>query len=96
MEHATVEQRRQRVCLPSLEHAQGERMDRHVDELEDWLRLIQSEYFEMPGLRLTRPQMQRLWGLDSGECETVLNLLEAARFLRRTSSNAYVRADVVV
>jgi hypothetical protein len=29
------------------------------------LRRIRAEYLEMPGLRLTAPQAQRLFGLDS-------------------------------
>lgn len=33
----------------------------------DWLRLIHAEYREMPGLHLTKPQVQRLWGLDTGD-----------------------------
>src|SRR6266496_516567 len=50
----------------------------------DWLRLIQSEYFEMPGMHLTKRQVQRLWGMDAGCCETLLNALEASKFLKRT------------
>lgn len=65
-------------------------------DLSRWIRLIQSEYFEMPGLHLTRQQMQRLWGLDHTVCEMVLKTLESSRFLRRTPSDAYVRADVSV
>jgi hypothetical protein len=49
----------------------------------------------MPGLHLTKPQVERLWRLDGESCELVLEALEAANFLRRTRSNAYVRADVV-
>ena len=37
------------------------------------LRQVRSEYLEMPGLRLTRRQAQRLWGLDD-------DLRAAARF----------------
>lgn len=59
-----------------------------------WLELIQAEYREIPGLRLTRSQVQRLWGLDDQTCETLLNTLERTRFLRRTTRDAYVRADV--
>lgn len=63
------------------------------DHLYQWLQLIQAEYYEMPGLHLTKPQVQRLWGLDQENCELVLEALEATNFLRRTRSNAYVRAD---
>jgi hypothetical protein len=56
--------------------------------------MIQSEYFEMPGLHLTKDQMRRLWGMDPDSCQTAVGLLESTRFLRRTAGGAYVRADV--
>jgi hypothetical protein len=59
-------------------------------DVTDLLRLVTAEYREMPGLRLTPRQAQRLWDLDSTTCETVLGTLEAARFLRRTSDHSYV------
>jgi hypothetical protein len=55
---------------------------------------IQGEYLEMPGLRLTPPQAQRLWGLDRSECETLMSVLVDARFLARTDDGSYVRLDV--
>jgi DNA-binding IclR family transcriptional regulator len=58
-----------------------------------WLQLIQAEYLEMPGLSLTKPQVQRLWGLDRATCDALLARLEQARFLKRTEKNGYVRAD---
>jgi hypothetical protein len=54
--------------------------------------LIRAEYREMPGLSLTKPQMQRLWGLDARTCETVVSALESEKFLKR-SANAYVRRE---
>jgi hypothetical protein len=60
--------------------------------LVDWLELIQSEYREIPGLNLTKPQFQRLWGLDPVLCDSLLNALVDARFLRRTPAAGYVRA----
>jgi hypothetical protein len=63
------------------------------DDVYQWLQLIRSEYCEMPGLHLTQPQVQRLWGLDQESCELVLDTLEAKNFLRRTRTNAYVRAE---
>jgi hypothetical protein len=59
----------------------------------DWVRIVRGEYLEIPGLRLTRPQVQRLWGLDPVMCDALLGALVDARFLRRTSTDAYVRAD---
>jgi hypothetical protein len=54
------------------------------------LRLIQAEYLEMPGLHLTRPQIQRLWHLDDIACDLLLERLVTAGFLRQTSRGAYV------
>jgi hypothetical protein len=59
-----------------------------------WLQLIRSEYLEIPGLCLTKPQVQRLWGLDPVMSETLLAALVDVKFLRRTRQDAYVRADV--
>ena len=59
----------------------------------DWLQLIRSEYLEMPGLHLTKAQVQRLWGLDPVSCQCLLDALVDARFLKRTSDDVYVRVD---
>jgi len=61
-------------------------------DLMDWLTLIRAEYTEVPGLSLTKPQIQRLWGLDALTCEALLEALEAVKFLRRTETNRYVRS----
>jgi hypothetical protein len=62
--------------------------------INDWLLLIRAEYLEIPGLRLTKAQVERLWGLDSVTSEALLAALVDVRFLRRTAHDAYVRADV--
>ena len=54
------------------------------------LRVVQAEYLEIPGLHLTKPQAQRLWGLDPYTCDALLDTLVAARFLRCTERGAYV------
>ncbi len=59
--------------------------------ITDWLQLIRAEYLESPGLILTKPQIQRLWGLDPPTCDAVLNALVGAKFLRRTPGDAYTR-----
>ena len=64
------------------------------DTMTDWLNLIRSEYHEIPGLHLTKRQFQRLWNLDTTTCEAVLEALETGRFLRRTHTGGYVKADV--
>ena len=61
-------------------------------EMTDLLRIVRAEYREMPGLRLTSRQAQRLWNLDSTTCEAILDTLESTRFLRRNSDESYVLA----
>ena len=61
--------------------------------LDDVLRRVQGEYIEMPGLRLTLPQAQRLWGLDSTACHALLGALVDAKFLLRTGDGVFVRVD---
>ena len=50
-------------------------------------------YLEMPGLRLTPAQAQRLWGLDALAARSVIQVLVEAKFLRQTPDGAFVRAD---
>jgi hypothetical protein len=71
--------------------AVGEEM-RHGN-IARWVELIQAEYTEMPGLQLTKRQVQRLWGLDEVTCELSLRALENLQFLRRTPTNVYVRRE---
>ncbi len=59
---------------------------------EDALRRIRGEYLEMPGLRLTTAQAQRLWNLDRPTCERLLGTLVANRFLQKTRDGSFVRA----
>ncbi len=59
---------------------------------EDALRRIRGEYLEMPGLRLTTAQAQRLWNLDRPTCERLLGSLVATRFLQKTRDGSFVRA----
>ena len=59
--------------------------------IHDWLRLIQAEYLEVPGLHLTRQQAEGLWGLDTLRSEALLDALVDARFLRRTRDGRYTR-----
>lgn len=68
-------------------------MTRTQTDTTDWLRLIRAEYIEMPGLCLTKPQVERLWGLDAVTSETLLEALITARFLRKTAGEQFVRTD---
>ena len=62
--------------------------NRSPDQL---VRRIQSEYLEMPGLRLTREQAQRLWALDDETCIAVLGALVENKFLVCDSDGRYKR-----
>jgi hypothetical protein len=62
-----------------------------LQRLDVIIRRVRGEYNEMPGLRLTVTQAQRLWGLDRAACDTVLSALVDVKFLRRNSDGAYVR-----
>ena len=68
-------------------------MSRAETHVEDWLMLIRAEYLEIPGLSLTKPEVERLWGLDPVIGEALLAALVDIKFLRRTVRDAYVRAD---
>ena len=59
--------------------------------LRDLCGRIRGEYSEMPGLRLTVTQAERLWGLDRTACETVLSALVDVEFLIRNRDGAFVR-----
>lgn len=58
---------------------------------EDLLRRIRGEFLEMPGLRLTSAQAQRLWGLEVQTCATLLAALVDEEFLVRGSDDRYTR-----
>ncbi len=60
---------------------------------DDTLRRIRGEYLEMPGLRLTTAQAQRLWNLDRRTCEELLGSLVDSRFLSQTRDGSFVRAS---
>jgi hypothetical protein len=61
--------------------------------IEEVLQRIQGEYVEMPGLRLTAAQAQRLWGLEREACAALLEDLVSARFLVQTRDGAFVRRE---
>jgi hypothetical protein len=62
------------------------RRDVSIDEA---LRRVKGEYLEMPGLRLTPAQAQRLWGLDRESCQALLGALVEAEFLFKTQDGAF-------
>jgi hypothetical protein len=52
---------------------------------------VRAEYLEMPGLSVTLPQAQRLWGADEPACQEVFSLLVSRGVLRKTSKGRFVR-----
>jgi hypothetical protein len=54
---------------------------------------IRGEFREMPGLRLTIAQAARLWQLDPGRSEELLNALVTDGTLARNATGAYVVAS---
>jgi hypothetical protein len=69
-------------------HNPEARTDPTIQEL---LLRIEGEYREMPGLSLTMPQAERLWGLDRGTCSFVLTTLIERRVLKRTRMGTFLR-----
>ena len=59
--------------------------------LDSTLFRIRAEYWEMPGLKLTPVQAQRLLGLSRESCDSLLTDLVCAGFLSRTHDGAFVR-----
>jgi hypothetical protein len=52
---------------------------------------IRAEYLEMPGLRLTLEQAQRLCGVERALCKMVLDALVDEKFLSVKSDGGYAR-----
>jgi len=61
--------------------------------IDDVLQRIQGEFSEMPGLRLTVAQAQRLWGLERAVCDELLGALVDANFLSQTRDRAFIKTD---
>ncbi len=59
--------------------------------LDEVLLRVRAEFLEMPGLKLTLRQAERLWGLDSATCEALVESLTESKFLARTREGAIVR-----
>jgi hypothetical protein len=55
------------------------------------LQRVYGEFLEMPGLRLTCRQAQRLWGLDESACLELLEFLVDSKFLCRPGHGMYTR-----
>ncbi len=61
------------------------------DGFRDLTGRIEAEFAEMPGLSLTLPQAQRLWGIDYPTCIAVFRVLTDRGVVRRTPRGQYIR-----
>ena len=60
---------------------------------QDIVERVRSEYLEMPGMRLTARQLQRLCGIGPSLCDAVLATMVESRFLAVRPDGTYVRAS---
>ena len=56
------------------------------------LQRVREEYREMPGLRLTKAQATRLFGVAPSVCGAVLRALVMEDFLSRTGDGLFVQS----
>jgi hypothetical protein len=63
----------------------------HEEVSDAMLQRIYGEFLEMPGMRLTLSQAQRLWGLDEPTCRVLLEYLVDTKFLCRSPRGNYGR-----
>ena len=54
-----------------------------------WIERIDSEYGEMPGLRLTLAQAARLWGLQAPQCRELIGKLLERGHMAQTPDGLY-------
>ena len=62
-------------------------------QVADIARLIEAEFREMPGMRLTDAQVRRLWNLSSEVCQMVLDQMCRAGQLMRDETGRYFRVQ---
>jgi hypothetical protein len=60
--------------------------------LADAVERVRREYLAWPTLRLTQPQVKRLFGLSDNMCAAVLSALLSPGFLVRSADGQYGRA----
>jgi hypothetical protein len=57
---------------------------------ENLLRRVYGEFLDMPGLRLTCAQAERLFGMDEDTCRRLMEALVADNCLARSARGMYV------
>ena len=61
----------------------------------DLMRRLRHEFTELPGLRLTEAQVERLCTTDASTSASALRALVSAGFLRPLEDGSYARTDTV-
>src|SRR6202035_1208275 len=56
------------------------------------LQRVREQYREMPGLKLTKPQATRLFGVAPSVCAAMLRALVMENFLSRAADGLFVRS----
>jgi len=64
----------------------------HSAPLAALLQRVRKEYGEMPGLKLTKPQAMRLFGVAPSVCAAMLRALVMENFLSRADNGLFVRS----
>jgi hypothetical protein len=62
------------------------------DAAEEIINTIRGEFNEMPGMKLTRDQICRLWHLESTQADRLIRSLTTSGFLQKDRDNRYGRA----
>jgi len=58
------------------------------------LQQVREEYGKMPGLKLTKPQAMRLFGVAPSVCAAMLRALVMENFLSRAGDGLFVRSTL--
>jgi hypothetical protein len=74
-----------RVGLPRSRHSTVDKLKERVTQMniEHLAIRVRAEFQEMPGLRLTVRQAERLWGLAPDVCAQVVDVLVSRAILKR-------------
>jgi hypothetical protein len=67
----------------------------HPTAIHDLPSIIAAEFDEQPGLRLTFPQVRRLWDLSDDQCQHVLEYLISEGVLIRDGGGRFCRPSSV-
>jgi hypothetical protein len=64
-----------------------------INVSEELMHIIEAEFAEMPGMRLTEAQFQRLWALPPTEYQDVATVLIQRGVIARDARGRYCRRD---